>query len=469
MRQLYGRARMAGAAAGSTSLVPVPVPLDPPDATAALARRRRRIPASLLRLASDDRLVELVRADSEAAFEALYDRHHRGILAFCRHMLGSPEEAEDAVQHTFMAAYRDLTGSHKPIQLRPWLYTIARNRCLSILRARRDQPLDPFAEPATEHLSAEVQRRQELRDLVRDVGRLPDDQRAALVLAEVGDASHDEIAQVLDVPTVKVKALVFQARSSLIASREARDTPCADVRTQLAQLRGGSLRRNSLRRHVSECTGCREFRDAVREQRKLLAIALPVVPTLALKHSALGAALGSGGAAATAGGGGGSALAAKAAVAVLVAGGGAAGVQAVRHHAPAGTQDGAVAPAGRVAGTASPVAPAGSAAPTAVAGAKQPRRARAARHGRVHARQSRRLARPPANPAPAATTGPGSPASADRQAPAPATTAPPAATATPAPAAAQPSPAATATPAPTGDAGVDIQIGIGDPGGGQGG
>ena len=60
--------------------------------------------AVLLRMASDERLVEQVRAGSEPAFELVYDRHHRGILAFCRHMLGSAEEAEDAVQHTFMAA-----------------------------------------------------------------------------------------------------------------------------------------------------------------------------------------------------------------------------------------------------------------------------------------------------------------------------------------------------------------------------
>ena len=102
-------------------------------------RPRRGRPARLLRLASDERLVEHVRSGSEAAFEALFDRHHRGVLAFCRHMLGSVEEAEDAVQHTFLAAFRELVGSRKPVQLRPWLYTIARNRCLTLLRTRARQ------------------------------------------------------------------------------------------------------------------------------------------------------------------------------------------------------------------------------------------------------------------------------------------------------------------------------------------
>src|SRR3954469_2449139 len=119
-------------------------------------------PGRFLRSKPDEALVELVRGGHEAAFEALYDRHHRGILAFCRHMLGSREEGEDALQHTFAAAYRDLTTTDKPIQLKAWLYTIARNRCLSLLRARREQVSIEDAEPSVEGLSAEVQRRQDL-------------------------------------------------------------------------------------------------------------------------------------------------------------------------------------------------------------------------------------------------------------------------------------------------------------------
>src|SRR4051794_36315977 len=296
--------------------------------------------AVLLRVASDERLVAHVRAGSEAAFEVVYDRHHRGILGFCRHMLGSAEEAEDALQHTFMAAYRDLLGSEKAIQLRPWLYTIARNRCFSMLRARRERPLGEMDEPATENLSAEVQRRQDLRDLLADLSGLPDDQRAALVLAELGAVSHDEIATVLDVPRDKVKALVFQARTSLIASRTARDTPCGEIREQLANLRGGSLRRTTLRRHLRECAGCRAFRDEVTAQRRALAVALPVLPTLGLKENALAAAFGSGsaggGAAAAAAGAGGGGVASSAASGPGRAGGGAA-------RAAAGAGAGAVA------------------------------------------------------------------------------------------------------------------------------
>jgi RNA polymerase sigma factor (sigma-70 family) len=295
----------------------------------------RRFPrAALLRVASDERLVELVRGGSEAAFEAIYDRHHRGILAFCRHMLASADEGEDALQHTFMAAYRHLVDGSAEIQLRPWLYAIARNRCLTMLRARRERPLADHEAPATEHLSTEAQRRQDVRDLLADVARLPEDQRAALVLAELGAVSHDEIALVLNVPRQKVKALVFQARTSLAASRKARETPCEEIREQLANLRGGALRRTTLHRHLRECAGCRAFRDEVALQRKTLAVALPVIPTVGLKEAVLGAAFGSG----TAGGGaavGASALAAKALVTVALVGGGTtAGVEATRHALP---------------------------------------------------------------------------------------------------------------------------------------
>ena len=200
-----------------------------------------------------------------AAFEAAYARHHRAILIFCRHVLGDPEEAQDAVQHTFLAAYNDLVSTEKPIQLRAWLFAIARNRCYSTLRARREQPAADLAETASEGLATVVQRRQDVRDLVLDVQRLPEHQRVALVLAELDQLSHEEIAGVLSVPRGKVKALVFQARESLAASRAARDADCNEIRMQLATLHGGELRRATIRRHLGECEGCREFRrQAVR-------------------------------------------------------------------------------------------------------------------------------------------------------------------------------------------------------------
>ena len=266
------------------------------------------IRAPLVRLRAgrldDARLAELAATGDERAFEVIYDRHHLALLGFCRHMLGSQDEGEDALQQTFLRAHRSLVTQGAPDELRPWLYAIARNRCLTLLAARKAAavPVEEI-EPATDGLSADVESRADLRELLGDIARLPDDQRSALVLAEVGDLSHAEIARVIEVPTAKVKALVHQARTRLIADRDARETPCEDVRELLATARGGELRRGPLRRHLALCEGCRSYRDAVTEQRSALALVLPVLPSVGLKDTIFGALGGGGGGAAAAAGG----------------------------------------------------------------------------------------------------------------------------------------------------------------------
>jgi RNA polymerase sigma factor (sigma-70 family) len=289
------------------------------------ARRRR-----LLLHVGDDRLVARVRAGDDAAFEIIYDRYYRGLLAFCGHMLGSRQEAEDALQHSFASAYRALRHGAGDIDLRPWLYTIARNRCLSALRAQRAQvcvgPIAAGAGPF-EGMPAQIQQRADLRDLVEDLQRLPDDQRAALVLFELGDESHEQIAAVLGVRREKVKALVFQAREALLRAREARDAPCVEIREQLAILSGRVPRRSMLRSHIERCPGCAQFEREVRHQRAALAAILPLAPTVGLKTSVLGFALGGGGGAVALGGagaGGGATVAAGGAFAAGGVGGGGA-------------------------------------------------------------------------------------------------------------------------------------------------
>jgi RNA polymerase sigma factor (sigma-70 family) len=306
-----------------------------PPRTRPLGSRR------LLRLAGDDRLVQQIRRGSEAAFEVAFERHSPAILGYCRHMLGSPEEAEDAVQHTFVAAYSDLQrGGEREIALKPWLFTIARNRCLSMLRARREHALEQ-PELVTAGLAEQVERRAELRQLLADLRGLPEEQRDALLLAEVGGLPQAEIADVLGCEVSRVKGLVYRARSALIAQRSARELPCEQVREQLATLRGGSLRRAELRLHVRDCPGCRAFREEVRRQRQLMSVALPVVPTLSLKASVFAAAgvsagaAGGGGAAAAGLLGGGSVVAKLAVAGVLVVSGGTAAVVAERQGDPA--------------------------------------------------------------------------------------------------------------------------------------
>jgi RNA polymerase sigma factor (sigma-70 family) len=271
----------------------------------------------LLAAFGDERLVAQLRRGNDQAFEVLYDRHHAAVLSYCRHMLGSRDEAEDALQQAFVSAHADIVSTDKPIRFKAWIYTIARNRCLSILRARREQPTDDLERVSTAGLGDEVQRRADLQELLSDMHELPEDQRAALILSELGDLSHAEVAEVIECEVTKVKSLVFQARAGLIERRQARETPCREIREQLATLKGGSLRRGPLRRHLKACPGCSEFRDDVRRQRQMVAAVLPVVPTLALRDNALaavGIGASSAGGGVLAGGGAGAVIAAKAGV-----------------------------------------------------------------------------------------------------------------------------------------------------------
>ena len=186
----------------------------------------------------DDRLVTRVRAGDDAAFEIIYDRYYAGLLAFCGHMLGSRQEAEDALQHSFASAYRALRGGAGDIELRPWLYTIARNRCLSALRAQRAHvsadglaaDFGPF-----EGMSSQVQLRADLRELVDELQRLPDDQRAALVLFELGDESHAQIAAVLPASRSASSSPPPPAASTGAASRAGTSTAAPAARTSSAR------------------------------------------------------------------------------------------------------------------------------------------------------------------------------------------------------------------------------------------
>ena len=187
--------------------------------------------------------------------------------------------------------HRALSGGRPPATVRPWLFAIARNRCRTMLAARRDAPVpSEMPEVGFDDLAEQVRRRAELRELIADLGQLAEDQRAALVLAELGDLSHNEIGAVLGCPPKKVKALVFQAREALVADRDARCIPCTQIRGLLETATASMLRRASLRRHLRQCPPCEAYRLAVSGGRGGLGALLPVAPTAGLKAAVLGAA-----------------------------------------------------------------------------------------------------------------------------------------------------------------------------------
>jgi RNA polymerase sigma factor (sigma-70 family) len=311
--------------------------LFPPESDAQLANFRgvlgvMRVYAGHMRSRTDDAaLVRRTQAGDEGAFEAIFKRHHAPLLSYCRHMLGNQPEGEDALQQAFIKAHQALLSGTAPRELRPWLYAIARNCCLTAIATRRGwvgiESLEDHT-PALAGLSDEVRQREDLRELLAGISRLPEDQRSALLLAELDDLDHQAIATIVGCRVSKVKALIYQARSSLIADRDARETPCQEIREQLSVAHGGELRRGPLRRHLKLCVGCRDFQLAVSAQRQSFGVLLPVLPSTGLAAAILGhgaahvaGAASVGGAGAGAAGLGGTGIAASGLVTKLAVGG----------------------------------------------------------------------------------------------------------------------------------------------------
>jgi RNA polymerase sigma factor (sigma-70 family) len=171
--------------------------LTPASARTGILGRR----SPLLKLQGDERLVALIRSGNEHAFEVLFDRYHSRLLAFCRHMLRSTEDAEDVLQEVFVKAHAAMIADERPINVRPWLYRISRNRCLNHLRRpvpEGQDSMDLLVGEGGVSTAERVQSREEFRALVEDVQDLPETQRTALLLREMDALSYEEIAVAMD-------------------------------------------------------------------------------------------------------------------------------------------------------------------------------------------------------------------------------------------------------------------------------
>jgi RNA polymerase sigma factor (sigma-70 family) len=271
--------------------------------------------------------VALLRRGNDHAFEAIVDRYQARLLGFCRQMLSSTEDAEDVLQEVFVNAHRAILADDREIKLRPWLYRIARNRCLNHLRkpvAEGKDTMDthPMVDAASTH--ERVQNREEFRQLLGDVQRLPETQRTALLLREMDAMSYEEIAAAMQTTVPSVKSLLVRARIALAEATQARLLTCGEVRLELAEAAEGLGKASGpVRRHVRECETCGEFRDQLRSDSKVLAALFPATPLLLLKGVLL-SKLGLGGASASGGAGAASAGGAGAGAGGAAIGGGAA-------------------------------------------------------------------------------------------------------------------------------------------------
>ena len=202
------------------------------------------------------------------------------------------------LQEVFAASYNALLADDRPINARPWLYRIARNRCLNHLRkptAVGQDSMDIFERDDGATTAETVHRREEFRQIVGDVQELPETQRTALLLREIDALSYDQIAEAMDTTVPSVKSLLVRARVSLAEASEARLLTCEEVRLELGQVAEGLARTSPpVRRHLKSCERCRTFRTELRNTTKALAAVFPVGPFVILKKLGI-AKLGFGG------------------------------------------------------------------------------------------------------------------------------------------------------------------------------
>lgn len=240
--------------------------------TRATVGRRLDVPRAgpLDRLCSDQRLVARFQAGDDGAFGAIYRRHWPRVQAICLAVLGSLEDAQDAAQEVFASAARTLRR-RPPDELQPWLARVARNAAIDVLRTRRPT----CAEPAEPVAPARADSALELREVLSAVRALPEQQRTALLMRELGGFSYAEIANALETDEAAVNGLIARARLGMRSREEALALACARVRERLAAETDGRRRPAELRRHLRACAGCREFRSSLRADTRALRALFP--------------------------------------------------------------------------------------------------------------------------------------------------------------------------------------------------
>jgi RNA polymerase sigma-70 factor (ECF subfamily) len=169
--------------------------------------------------ATDEELVRACQAGDRAAFDTLVRRHERQIYGLCFRFVGNHEDASDLAQDAFVRAYRSLSRFKGESAFGTWLYRIAVNVCLN-RRALKPAPIEPLADvdrqpSATDPADVTLERQERAARVRRAIARLPEKQRATLVLRAYHDLPHEEIGQVLGTTTGASKANFFHALRSL--------------------------------------------------------------------------------------------------------------------------------------------------------------------------------------------------------------------------------------------------------------
>jgi RNA polymerase sigma-70 factor (ECF subfamily) len=170
--------------------------------------------------AADAQIVRAVLGGDTEAFGVLVDRYHERCLRLALHILGSREDAEDAVQESFLRAYRFLGGYREREKFAAWLYRILVNQCRTMLgrRQRRELPMAEWEWSGGAAVDASGAERGEMRDeLARALAALTPDQREAVVLRYADDLTYEEMAAITGAGVSALKMRVQRACARLRA------------------------------------------------------------------------------------------------------------------------------------------------------------------------------------------------------------------------------------------------------------
>jgi len=179
----------------------------------------------------DIRLMLRVRADDNAAFAELVELYHHRLVTVMHHLVGSNEEAEDLAQEVFLRVYRGRKKYHPKAKFSTWLYTIANNLALNVLRTRQRKPTVPLnvrdsgplgprpAENLVHDRAAQPHQRLQQQEMAAVVQQaletLNERQRIAVVLNKFEDMNYAEIAEVMGLTVKAIKSLLSRARDNL--------------------------------------------------------------------------------------------------------------------------------------------------------------------------------------------------------------------------------------------------------------
>ncbi|HEX5308004.1 MAG TPA: sigma-70 family RNA polymerase sigma factor [Solirubrobacteraceae bacterium] len=235
------------------------------------------------RMLADELLAKLVGRGSDHAFVTLCERHSKTLHRYCLSILRNEHDAQEALQSTMTQAYAALQARERDVSLRPWLFGIAHNESVTILRKRvRQAEPSRGSDARASDPYAVLEQRARLSQLVADLHALPERQRATLVMRELSGLGMQEIAQALDITAAAAKQSLFEARNSLRDFDRGREMACEEVRSAISAYDRRILRGRRISAHLDTCESCRGYRNSIGVREADLRALVPALPAPAM-------------------------------------------------------------------------------------------------------------------------------------------------------------------------------------------